>query len=157
MTEQQIEIQELREAGEDGGDLMGYFCRGHVDRHAFAFAANRFSGALDFYDIRHVRADRARHVWWRTVQMAGEPKGTMELRPSLPGPGAWPATVCESLVEHSRQRVRETIREFQRGRCNGIAEGVNWALQFLEQQSPELMNAMLKSFREQRDKIEAEK
>jgi hypothetical protein len=154
--DQKVEIVELRESGDDGGDLMGYFCRGHIDRHVFARAANEFSGAFDHFDTRHVRAERARHVWWRTVQMEGEPKGTMEFRPSLPGAGAWAATVCESVVDHSHRATRRVIQEFERGRCNGIAEGVNWALRFLEYRNRRLHDLMLKTFRDKRDEIEKE-
>jgi hypothetical protein len=150
-----VEIQELREAGEDGGELMGYFCRGHVERHLFAEAANRYSGALDHYDIRNVRPEKCRHVWWRTVQMEGEPKGTQCFKPSVPGPGAWAATVCESVADHSSRSVRLTIKEFDRGRGAGIAEGVNWALRFLENKNIELHDAMLKAYREQREKLES--
>lgn len=151
-----IEIEELREAGEDGGDLMGYYCRGHVDRHAFATASNKYSGARDGYDIRRVDAKRVRHVWWRSVQMADEPRGTFEYRPSLPGPGAWAATVCDSVANNARASARRSIREFDRGRCSGIAEGVNWALKFLDHHGPEISEQLLAAFRAARPELETE-
>lgn len=156
MEKQKFEIEELREAGEDGGDLMGYFCRGHVDRYDFARAANEFSGATSGYDIRHVEAKRCRHVWYRTVQMRDEPKGQMEFRPSLPGAGAWAATLCESVSDNSRASTRRMIAEYDRGKVSGIADGVNWALRFLESRNVGLMDEMLKAYRARREDIEKE-
>lgn len=153
-TELPIDIMEIREAGEDGGELMGYYCRGHVDRFAFAEAANSFSGASSFYDTRHVVAKAANHVWYRTVQMTGEPKGTYEFKPSVPGPGAWAATVCTSLYDRSFQDMKSRVKERDLAKANGIAEGVSWALQFLERRNPELMDAMLDAYRAKRDELE---
>lgn len=135
MTEpvEKIEIEELREAGEDGGDLMGYFARGHHNPHDFAEAANAYSGAKSFHDRRHVNPKRVSQVWWRTSQMAGEPKGTYEYRHAQPGErGAWKATVCESVSDYSMRQVTGRIREFERGLADGLSRGVHFMLGALE-------------------------
>lgn len=150
-----IAIEELREAGEDGGDLMGYFCRGHIDRHEFAKTANAHTGASYDYDVRFVHATAVRHEWWRNVQMEGQPKGVFEFKPSLPGKGAWPVTVDDSVYRHGRGITRREIREHDRGYGRGMAEGVNWALQFLDARDAKLRDAMLAAYRANREKLEA--
>lgn len=156
-TPRPIIIEELREAGDDGGDLMGFYCRGHVERYLFAEAANKHSGAESSYDIRHVRAQDCRHVWFRTVQMEGQARGTMEYRPVVQGDrGAWAATVCECLVDHEYRRMRRILNDHNSGRLNGIAEGVNWCLRFIEHRDRKLHDEMTKAFREQRSQVEAD-
>jgi hypothetical protein len=132
----EINIEELREAGEDGGDLMGYFCRGHASRYSFAEAANQHSGAVSAYDRRHVRPEDVRHVWWRTVPIAGEP-GCFSFQDAVPGSrGAWKATVADVVV---RRRMRDTHRVMQEGARRhsiGFAQGVDWAVRLLEINHP---------------------
>lgn len=129
----EIDIEELREAGEDGGDLMGYFARGHFEAEAFSRAANQYSRALTADDRRHVRPAAVKQVWYRTVQMQGEPSGTYEFRPAEPGTrGAWKATVCESVSDHSMKRVRERIREYDRGYQEGLSRALGFLLAQLE-------------------------
>ena len=125
---EKIEIEDLREAGEDGGDLMGYFARGHHDTHEFAEAANRYSRALTFDDRRHVYPDKVRLVWYRTVQMEGETKGTMQFIPSKPGPGAWAATVATPLVDFADKQYRARKREHDRGYEAGMQDAMTWVL-----------------------------
>lgn len=146
----EIEIEELREAGEDGGDLMGYYCRGHVDAHAFAQAANHYSGALDSYDIRHARADNVRHVWWRTVPIAGEPGQSAYHQAEPKSSGAWPATVCTSVEDRERGRANRFVEEWRKGREHGFCEGLNWALRALDTINPEAGETLLKRYREHR-------
>lgn len=150
-----MEIIELREAGEDAGDLMGYYCRGHVDQAAFAAAANAYSGAVTSFDIRHVKPDKVRHVWWRAVQMQGQPKGTMEFKAALPGPGAWAATVATPITDRDIESVRRLMTEHDRGRLNGISEGVNWCLHQLGAFAPEVGEKLHRRFLEDRAKVEA--
>lgn len=149
-----IEIMELREAGEDGGDLMGYYCKGHLPRHEFAKAANVYSGALDEYDIRYVRADRSHHVWWRVVPMAGQPGQSMFQGAEPNSRGAFPATVCESLSEYESKRFRYAQRRYDEGYRRGIQDGVNWALTWLDRADPEMGKRMLATFQAKRDEIE---
>lgn len=127
-----IEIEELREAGEDGGDMMGYFARGHIDHSEFAAACNTYTGARERYDYRHVNPSRVRHVWYRTVQMEGEPKGTMKFEPSNPGRGAWAATVAEPFMDWSAKQYRIRRAEFDRGYSKGLSDSFSWVLQQLE-------------------------
>jgi hypothetical protein len=128
-----IEIEELREAGEDGGDLMGYFARGHHDPYEFAKAANEHSGALESYDCRHVKPKYVSQVWYRTVQMRGEPKGTYEFRPATPGErGAWKATVCESVTDFSSKQQRMRQREYDRGWIDGMHHALCFLMNEIE-------------------------
>ncbi|MFC3228746.1 hypothetical protein ACFOGJ_15995 [Marinibaculum pumilum] len=129
----EIYIEELREAGEDGGGLMGYYCKGHVDRHAFAQAANRYSGATSTYDRRHVRAERSHHSWWRTVPMVGEPGQFRFVAARGPGAGAYPVTVCESIEESRLVASRREVDADRAGHRRGMAEGVQWALDVLHE------------------------
>lgn len=155
MPDQPIEIQELREAGEDGGSLMGYFCRGHVERDAFARAANAFSGAASSYDARHVRPERCFHVWWRTEQMPEQPAGTCHYRAVAgPGAGAWPATVCECIEESRLERSRREIQVDRGGHRRGMAEGINWALALLDDM-PAARDRILAAWRQFRDDDDA--
>lgn len=152
-----LNIEELREAGEDGGDLIGFYCRGHFDRYLFAEAANKHTGADSSYDRRHVRSEDCRHVWFRTVQMEGQPRGTMEFRPTTPGErGAWAATLWDGLVRDDFRRMRRILDDRNSGVLHGIAEGVNWCLRFMEHRNRNLHDAMWKAFRESRDSIEAD-
>lgn len=148
-----IEIEELREAGEDGGGLMGYFARGHFTPCEFAEAANKFSGATYGDDRRYVYPKDVVQVWYRTCQMAGEPKGTMEFRPAEPGTrGAWKATVCSSVEIYAAKQRRRQQREYDRG----YQEGMSRALGFLLSQLEWGGNLADKAAREQRRAIAAE-
>lgn len=142
-----IEIMELREAGIDAGDLMGYYCKGHPDRHLFAKAANEYTGADPVYDCRYVRAENARHVWWRIIPMHD---GSSMFQPTEPhARGAFAATVCECVIEASSAASRQNIREFERGVSNGFSRGLNWALKWLERQGDhKLSDEMLAAYRE---------
>lgn len=163
MTDQQrtekpsaIEIVPLVEAGEDGGGTMGYYCEGHVDRVAFAAAANHYSGALSKYDPHFVRPEKTHHVWWRTCKIPGE--DAYEFRPATPGQrGAWTATVCESVTDFRTKQFRIREKGFQDGRLAGIREGVNWCLEQLDFSHPDVRDMLLAAFRKNRDRIEAEK
>lgn len=155
MADEPIEIEELREAGEDGGSLMGYFCRGHVDRDAFARAANAFSGAASSYDARHVRPERCFHVWWRTEQMPGQPAGTYHYRAVAgPGAGAWPATVCECIEESRLLRARREVQADRSGHRRGMAEGVQWALNTLDGM-PDARDRLLAAWRARKEPSDA--
>lgn len=132
-TEIAIPIEDLREAGADGGDLMGYYARGHHDFHAFADAANRHSGADCVFDRRYVRAEHCRHGWWRTTPISGEP-GNYRFVPAEPrGRGAWAVTYCESVAASMAAATQRLIQEYDRGHRNGFCEGVNWAVHALEE------------------------
>ena len=127
-----IGIEELVEAGADGGDLMGYYCRGHVDRHLFAQHANWYSGAAQGYDVRWVDGAKASHQWWRTVPVAGE-EGHVRYMEAVPGShGAFPVTVCASVADATSKRIQRELRDQDRSLANGRAAGVNWAVTTLE-------------------------
>lgn len=150
-----IEIEDLREAGEDGGDLMGYFARGHFGGWEFADACNKRSSADAGYDRRYVRADDVRQTWWRTTPMSGQP-GCYVFNVAEPkSKGAFPVTVWDGLAAINSEQSKRVIREFHRGRCNGISEGVNWSLQYVERvHGRKACEAMLTSFRANRERVE---
>lgn len=141
-----IEIMELREAGIDAGDLMGYYCKGHPDRHLFAEAANKYTGADPVYDCRHVRAENSRHVWWRCVPMHD---GSTMFQPAEPhARGAFAATVCECVIDDSSASARRMARDFERGASNGFSRGLNWATRWLENRDRKLADEMYTAYRE---------
>lgn len=143
----QIEVEELREAGEDGGDLMGYFCRGHASPYAFAEAANRRSGAESPYDSRHVRPEDVRHVYWRTVPIAGEP-GCSRFQDAEPGSrGAWKATVADVVIRHQMRTMRRIMDEGSRRHSIGFAQGVEWVMRLVETQHPEAAKLALDAWK----------
>lgn len=118
-----IEIQDLLEAGADGGSLMGYWCKGHRNRADFAEACNAYSGAgRNAYDARYVRADEVSHVWWRCVP-CGE--GFHRYDHAEPGArGAFMATVAEPFLK----RDRREWASYQRGLAYGYRSGLQWAI-----------------------------
>lgn len=128
----EIHIAELREAGSDGGSLMGYYCRGHADRWAFAEACNHYTGAVESYDVRYVKADRVRHVWWRTVPISGDP-GHSAYHDAEPGSrGAWQATVADVLYRQEMVQTHRLIAEAEKRHSYGFSDGVNWCLRLLQ-------------------------
>ena len=152
-----MDILDLREAGEDGGDLMGFYAKGHHDCHAFAEAANKHNAAESWYDRRHVRADDCRHSWWRTVPMAGQAGCTMFVTAEPNSRGSYAVTVWDGLAKIESDTSKRVIREHHRGRCNGIAEGINWALKYVEAQHGfDAAEQMLTAFRAKRDQIEGQ-
>jgi hypothetical protein len=124
-----VDVRELREGGEDGGDLMGYWCKGHVGRDLFARAANHYSGAHEQYDARHVRAEKTSHAWWRAVP-EGPSTSMVFYREAEPhSRGAFPVTFCASVSDKSLLRAQRELQEHSLARSSGFAEGVGWAVQ----------------------------
>lgn len=68
----------------EGGPLMSYHVRGHVDLAEMAAAAQ----ARNTED----RLGEPRHTYWRLVPWGG---GGMQIFESRPGRGAFPVTVVE--------------------------------------------------------------
>lgn len=150
-----IAIEPLLEAGEDGGGLMGYYARGHFDSWSFADACNKYSGADTGYDRRHVRAQDVRQTWWRTTPMSGQSGCYMFNVAEPKSKGAFPVTVWDGLETIYSEQSKRVIREFHRGKCNGVAEGVNWALRYVERQfGVGACEEMLKVFRANREQVE---
>ena len=144
----EVIIEELREAGSDCGELMGYYCRGHVPRYEFAQAANHGSGADPTYDNRWVDHEKASHRWWRCVPIAGDPGMTM-FHPAKPGErGAFAVTVCESVADRSLLASQRFVDESRRSREAGFCEGLNWALNQLDRIDSEAGKALLETWRE---------
>ncbi|GJE77196.1 hypothetical protein [Methylorubrum suomiense] len=124
-------IDELREAGPDGGDLMGFYCRGHVARYDFAEACNKQTGANLEYDVRFVRPLEARHEWWRTVPLGGA-DGYSQFISAEPGSrGAYKVTVWDGVSRARRYGMRDYISADRHGHRRGFAEGFNYALKHL--------------------------
>lgn len=152
-----IEVEDLREAGEDGGDLMGFYARGHHDAYAFAEACNKRNEAGSTWDRRHVYPRQVRHVWWRTVPMAGQAGCSFFATAEPNSRGSYPATVWDDLANGQTEATKRAIREHHRGKCNGVAEGVNWALRYVETiHGFEACQKMLEAFRAKRGQIEGD-
>lgn len=126
-----IDIEDLREAGEDGGDLMGFFCRGHVTKYKFANACNKYTEAHPSFDRRYVREEQVHHIWWRTVPISGEPGQSQFIQVEPRSRGAWPATVWDQLGHTHSEMYRHGAKEYARGRDTGFREGTSWALRNL--------------------------
>jgi len=153
-------LEQLREAGEDGGDLMGYYMRGHVDRYEFAQAVNAETGASPGFDYRYCdggdmpgRLHGAEHVWWRTVPIGGQP-GFTQFHQAVPGSrGAWKATVWE-WSSWQYQRILGMADTIRRERVRAFSEGVNWAVGVLNFSNPDLADKIIGAFRHRREEIE---
>lgn len=145
-----ISIEESREL--DTGDVMGFFARGHHDRHQFAEACNEYTGADPYYDRRHVKADDCRHEWWRTVPVSGEP-GVVSYHHAEPhSRGAFAVTVTTVIEDRERKQTQRWIDEHQKGRAAGFADGLNWALRLLDRINPDAGEELLRRYREQNKK-----
>lgn len=142
-----ISIEESREL--DSGDVMGFFARGHYERHKFAEACNEYTGADPYYDRRHVKADDCRHEWWRTVPVSGEP-GVVSYHIAEPrSRGAFAVTVTTVVEDRERKHTQRWIDEHNKGRAAGFADGLNWALRILDNVNPEAGAELLRRYREQ--------
>lgn len=130
----EIEIEVLREAGEDGGNFMGYFCRGHVDKEAFAWAANYYGDHMSGYghDPRYVNANDVKHIWWRTVPISGEDNQMQYIPAAEPGRGAWAATVHDSYMTRSWREHRRRMKDYDQGRIRGIEDALLWVVNMFQ-------------------------
>lgn len=144
-----IHIEESREL--DSGEVMGFFARGHYERHKFAEACNEYTGADPYYDRRHVRSEECRHEWWRTVPVSGEP-GVVAYHHAEPhSRGAFVVTVTTVVEDNERKQTQRWIDEHNKGRASGFADGLNWALRKLDRINVDAGDELLSQYRE-RDK-----
>ena len=150
-----IDIIDLREARSDGGGLMGYWAKGHHDRHAFADAVNEHTGADWIYDTRYVVFTRplsgpqpVRHEWWRAVPLSGEPGHSVYHSAEPHSRGAFPVTVTTIVEDRERKVAQRNIDEFHKGSRSGFAEGLNWALRQLDNIDEEAGKKLLARYRE---------
>lgn len=136
---------------------MGYWAKGHHDRHAFADAVNEHTGADWIYDSRYVVVTRlsgpqpVRHEWWRAVPMSGEPGHSVYHSAEPHSRGAFPVTVTTIVEDHERKIAQRNIDEFHKGSRSGFAEGLNWALRQLDNIDVQAGEKLLARYRE-RDK-----
>lgn len=147
-----IEIELLREAGEDGGDFMGYYARGHFPAHEFAEECNAYSGITSHTDWRHATSKHVRHVWYRTERMPEEPDSYQFVEVKAGTGGAWKATVIdlEGVCFKRDHEMRDEARK--EGRRQGEADAVGWALQWLEKNGQaDLAKAMLQTWNTEAD------
>lgn len=144
-----IHVEESREL--DSGDIMGFFARGHYERHKFAEACNEYTGADPYYDRRHVRSEDCRHEWWRTVPVSGEPGVTAYHHAEPHSRGAFAVTVTTVVEDNERKHTQRWIDEHNKGRAAGFADGLNWALRKLDRINVDAGEELLRQYRE-RDK-----
>lgn len=151
-----IEIIDLREAGWDGGGLMGYWAKGHHERYAFAAAVNQYTGADHYYDQRYVNVearnlgniDVVRHEWWRVVPVSGEPGHSTYHNAEPHSRGAFAVTVTTIIDDRERKATQRNIDEFHKGSRSGFGDGLNWALRQLDRINAEAGEQLLKLYRE---------
>lgn len=150
-----ISVEECREL--DSGDIMGFFARGHYERHKFAEACNEYTGADPCYDRRYVKADDCRHEWWRTVPVSGEP-GVVSYHNAEPhSRGAFAVTVTHVVEDRQRKETQRWIDEHHKGRAAGFAEGLNWALRKLDRINADAGEELLREYRERENPQRAAK
>ena len=141
------DIQELLEAGCDGGELLGYYCRGHVPYQDFAECCNSYNGVTTDYDVRFVRHGNVLHVWWRTVPVSGEP-GMHRFVSAEPGSrGAWKATVADVVQQRRVRDFMRSAQEYRSAHDRGFRAGVDWALRILEIRDPQAVEGIVIAFR----------
>lgn len=117
-----LEIELLLESGEDGGDFMGWYAKGHFDEHAFADAVNIQFG-LTPDSRRYCWPRHVKQTYYRTVKMEGE--DSYEFRSCKgPAPGAWAVTVA-NLYAHDVYKREQGRME---SRDHGRREALNWVL-----------------------------
>lgn len=148
------EILEIREVDDDGTlcELMGFYCKGHIDKSLFGDLCNRYSGASDYHDDRWVSAVAAQHGYWRIVPVFGC-KGVSRFEPAAgPGRGAFAVTFCESLVNVRRKKFREIERWSDSAARSASFAAISWAYHWLTERFPEIGEKMLKAWREDGDK-----
>src|ERR1051325_10995602 len=96
MKKYQLDIQELREF--QGGHL-GWWSKGHHDKHAFAAALVQGEHVsqhdADYFAEDGPITDYIRHEWWRCVPVGNGEKGTLTVRARGGARGAFPVTVVE--------------------------------------------------------------
>lgn len=140
-------IETLHEAGEDGGSLMGWYVRGHVDRWQFAEAVNRYNDLPRHskgWDRRWCNAEKCVHVYWRTVPIGDGFSSFQEAQPA--SRGAWKATVYY-IDADSLQRDLLKLKQAHLQRVYGFAGGVNWAANALHYKFPEAEKYLVERWR----------
>ncbi len=85
-----LDIRDLRDC--DNGELLGYYCRDHVDRAKF------IQGLMEEWVIESVAIpeNAVRHVVARWMPYRGQYGYGLLVYPAKPGRGAFPMTVWES-------------------------------------------------------------
>jgi len=117
-----FEVRDVVESGEDGGDFMGYFAKGHIGKRLFANACNERS--MDYGRWDEVREEDVLHGWWRNVPIAGEP-GFWQFLPAEPGSrGAYMVT----HVDPGQRPRRRLDAHYRRGERAGHARGYSDSL-----------------------------
>lgn len=126
-----MEILEIREAGEDGGDLMGWYTKGHVDQDIFVSEVKKYSGYESYSDFKTPRKTGVKHVFWRNVPMRGQ-DGCFMFQAAKEGErGAYPVTAFEFSSFHAAHTFEEEKRIRQDGRDQGQREAVNFAYRWI--------------------------
>lgn len=145
---EKIEIQELREGGEEFGALMGFYARGHHDPYDFVQAVNSFTAADPFYDSRFIQfkpeSSSVRQEWWRFVPIADEEGASRCVLAEPHSDGAFAVTVDTSF-DNKRARTSREKEQRRLGKASGFFEGLNWALRTLEQIDPAVAKKLLQA------------
>lgn len=125
-----IEIEEIREAGEYNGDLMGWFCKGHVDKYEFCKAVWTTTDHCMDSDYKTPFEKGVEHVYWRKIPIRGE-NGFIFHTAKKGQPGAFPATVWDFANYRSQKGFQEDEEHRKQGRAQGQIEAMNFAFIWL--------------------------
>jgi hypothetical protein len=126
-----MEIQDLREAGEDGGSLMGWYAKGHHDKREFADAVQHYSGINSYSDYRRATELKTVHDYWRCVPMRGQEGCIMFKSANAGEKGAFPVTVFEFANHWAGHSFEEEKRLIEEGRGRGQREAANFAYRWI--------------------------
>lgn len=120
-----IQVCDYVEAGEDGGDFMGYYAKGFHSAPDFVDACNKMSRNNDRWE--ECRPEMVKQGWWRTVPCSGEP-GFFQYLPAKPGtPGAYKVTFID-MAQERRKREGKIERYGQReGYERGMGDFMDFA------------------------------
>lgn len=140
-----MDVEMLREAGEDGGGFMGFWIKGHVDVAEF-HAACLIYAEHDLYDWDRreglsVSPWMVRQAWWRCVPMGPSEPGVFYADAKPGSRGAFPVTyvntseigiirweaekrwddvtLWEAAADYSLDSERRPYRAFSGQRCMG--------------------------------------
>ena len=119
-----MQIEELREAGSDGGGFMGWFARGHYSTLLFAQEIFDEYG-VDSDDRRWFRPEEVQHEWWRCIPICGDEGYSTYFQTEGGVQGAFEVTVMD-IEKRNLARLGLTRRRYEE---QGFRKGANFALE----------------------------
>lgn len=151
MEKQQIEILDLREAGEDGGGLMGWYAKGHHHPADFVRAVQEYSGIDSYSDYKCAREADVIQTHWRTVPIRTEPGQFVFHEAKAGKPGAFAVTVFDFANRWATIGFEDEKRVRNEGREAGQREAMNFAFRWvLAVKGPQTAEELLTAWNRER-------